>query len=92
VQQAGGRHEGISDRLDLFESVSFHDFLEGGDQGLELADDPLRRVAVAVFREAHDIAQQHGYILVPPRLRPAFRLEVANNAFRQEAVVPRPSP
>ena len=33
-----------------------------------------------------DIAEQHGYILVPPRLRPALRLEVANNAFRQEAV------
>ena len=66
--------------------MSFDDLLKRCHERLQLCDDPLRRVAVAILGEADDIAEQHGDILVPPRLRASFRLELAHDGFGQDAV------
>src|SRR5215204_6527716 len=86
AKQTGSGHKGVADGLYLFQAVSFDDLLKTGDQRLKLGDHLLRRIALAIFGEADDIAEQHGDILVPLRKRPRIRFKLVDDRLRKDAV------
>ena len=63
LEQIGGRHERVAHRLDFLEAIVGRDLFEFGDQTVETGDHLVRRVALAIGREPHEIAEQHGHVL-----------------------------
>ena len=56
-EQAARREEGITDRLDLLQSVLDGEVFENLDQVLQLSDHRLRLVFIAVGREPGNVAK-----------------------------------
>ena len=57
-EQAGCRHEGIADGLDLFEAVLLGELLKALDERLELGEYGFRRVLLGIGGKAHDVRKR----------------------------------
>ncbi len=94
LEEIGGRHERVADRLDLLQRVPVGDPFQVERQAVEVRHDLLRRMALAVAGEIHEVPEHDHDVLETPRRDAIARAEFAHRLRRQQRVqqLVRPPP
>src|SRR5262249_2607671 len=85
-EKPAGGHEGVADRLDLLDVVAHSDLFPLLDKPLEVLEDLLGTVPLAILCEAYDVHEHHRDVIVAVRLHRTGRLELDDDLVGKENV------
>src|SRR5262249_48405617 len=92
-EQSRSSHHSVPDGLDLLEVMACREILERRGEQMEVRDDLLGRMRLAKCGKAHDVGEEDGYVLMPPRRDALRALKLSDRGRRQYGVEkPRGAP
>src|SRR5262249_62258534 len=92
-EQSRSSHHSVPDGLDLLEVMACREILERRGEQMEVRDDLLGRMRLAKCGKAHDVGEEDGYVLMPPRRDALRALKLGDRGRRQHSVEkPRGAP